>query len=195
MGNVHNRNRITKDEAIQTLIDKQPPRQLNKLCDFLHQDNVKEFNRVLVSRAFLDHMDTHKPFSLDDEEECLKECAEFFELCYKHDIIPNVASLAVYLRTDTRTMYENMANISSPVNRVLNQAIAICHALQEEGTLHGNINPVLFMYLSKNYYGLKDQSSISLTTTINDKTINNNQTMKVIQEQLALENKDNENSN
>ena len=92
-------------------------------------------------------------------------------------------------------MYENMANISSPVNRVLTQALQICHAFQEAGTLHGNINPVLFMYLSKNYYGLKDQSSISLTTTINDKTINNNQTMKVIQEQLALENKDKENSN
>lgn len=195
MGNVHNRNRITKEEAIQSLINKEPPRQLNKLCDFLHQDNVKEFNRVLVSRAFLDHMGNSKSFALDDEEECLKECAEFFELCYKHDIIPNVASLAVYLRTDTRTIYENMANISSPANRVLTQAISICHALQEEGTLHGNINPVLFMYLSKNYYGLKDQSSISLTTTINDKTINNNQTMKVIQEQLALENKDKENNN
>lgn len=190
-----NRNKITKEEAVQSLIDKEPPRQLNKLCDFLHQDNVKKFNRELVSRAFLEHMGTTKPFALDDEEECLRESAEFFELCYKHDIIPNVASLAVYLRTDVATIYQNIANISSPVNKVLTQAIQICHALQEEGTLHGNINPVLFMYLSKNYYGLKDQSSINLTTTINDKTINNNNTMKVIQEQLALENKDKENNN
>lgn len=190
-----NRNKITKEEAIQSLIDKEPPRQLNKLCDFLHQDNVKKFNRELVSRAFLDHMDTYKPFSLDDEEECSKECAEFFELCYTHNIIPNIPSLAVYLRTDVATIYENIANISSPVNQVLNQARQICHALQEEGALHGAINPVLFMYTSKNYFGLKDQSSINLTTTISDKTINNNQTMKVIQEQLALENKDKENSN
>lgn len=196
MGSVNNRNKITKEEAIQTLLEKKPARQLNKLCEFLHQDNVKKFNSVLVSRAFKKNVgDSNNFFALDNEDECLKECSEFFNLCYEHDIIPNIPSLAVYLRTDVQTIYENMSNVNSPVKLVLTQAINLCHSLQEEGTLHGSINPVLFMYLSRNYYGLKNESSISLTTTINDTTVNNNNTMKIIQEQLSIESKENNNSN
>ena len=76
------------------------------------------------------------------------------------------------------------------MNEPLKNAIKVCHAYQEEATLHGNVNPVLYMFLAKNYYGLQDTNTLNLTSQLTDNTINTNNTMKVIQEQLLLENKE-----
>lgn len=184
-----NRNKITKEEATKQLLELKPNNNQNKLSQFLKQDNVKEFNKVMYSRAFID-MQGRKPFCIESEEICREECREFFELCLKYDIIPSIACLSVYLRIDKETIYSNMNNPNSPVANCLKNAVNVCHSLQEESTLHGNINPVLYMFLSKNYYGLQDTNTLNLTSQLTDNTINNQNTMKVIQEQLLLENKE-----
>lgn len=185
-----NRNKITKEEAIQTLMEKKPNRNQNKLSEFLKQENVKKFNKALVSRAFLDKMGNNMPFALDNEDICRQECSEFFALCYDCDMIPSIASLAVYLRMDKETIYSNISNPNSPIANCLKNAVRVCQSFQEESALHGNINPVLYMFLSKNYYGMQDTNTLSLTTQLTDNTINNQNTMKVIQEQILLENKE-----
>ena len=188
-----NRNKITKEEAIQTLMEKKPNPNQNKLSQLLKQENVKEFNRVMYNRAFLD-MQGRRPFAIENEEICRQECLEFFELCIKYDIIPSIASLSVYLRTDKETIYSNIHNVNSPVANCLKNAVSLCHSLQEESTLHGNINPVLYMFLSKNYFGMTDTNTLNLTTQLTDNTLNNQNTMRIIQEQIALENKETENN-
>lgn len=187
-----NRNKITKEEATKQLLELKPNNNQNKLSQFLKQPNVKEFNKVMYSRAFID-MQGRSPWAIESDEVCREECREFFELCLKYDIIPSIASLAVYLRVNVETIYSNMNNPNSPVGKCLQNAVQICHSLQEESTLHGNINPVLYMFLSKNYYGMKDTNTLSLTTQLTDNTINNQNTMKVIQEQILLENKETNN--
>ena len=184
-----NRNKITKEEAIQTLMEKKPNQNQNKLSQFLKQPNVKEFNKVMYSRAFLD-MQGRKPFCIESEEVCRQECLEFFDLCYKYDMIPSVASLAVYLRIDVETIYSNINNPNSPVGKCLKNALNMCHSIQQDSTIHGSINPVLYMFLSKNYHNMKDTNTLNLTTQLTDTTINNQNTMKVIQEQILLENKE-----
>lgn len=188
-----NRNKITKEEAIQTLIEKKPNNNQNKLSQFLKQENVKEFNKVLYSRAFLD-MQGRKPFAIESEEICRGECAEFFELCLKHDMIPSIASLAVYLRMDVETIYSNIHNPNSPVGKCLKNAVDVCHSIQQDSTLHGAINPILYIFLSKNYHNMKDTNTLNLTSQLTDNTPNTSNTMKVIQEQLLLENKETDKS-
>ena len=85
-----NRNKITKEQATEKLLALKPNQNQNKLSQFLKQENVKEFNRVLYSKAFLD-MQGYKPFCIESEEICRQECQEFFELCLKYDIIPSIA--------------------------------------------------------------------------------------------------------
>ena len=184
-----NRNLITKEEATKQLLELKPNNNQNKLSQFLKQENVKAFNRILTNRAFLENQG-RKPFAIESEEICKKECMEFFELCYNYDIIPSVASLSVYLRIDVDTIYSNIHNANSPVSECLKNALNICHSIQQDSTIHGNINPVLYMFLSKNYFGMKDTNTLNLTTQLTDNTINNQNTMKVIQEQILLENKE-----
>ena len=92
----------------------------------------------------------------------------------------------VWLGVNKDTIYSNIANKSN-VADVLSQAVDFCHSINENGAISGSINSVLYMFLSKNYYGMQDNSTLNLTTGLQDATVNNTNTMKVIQEQLALE--------
>ena len=52
--------------------------------------------------------------------------------------------------------------------------------------LDGTIQSVPFIFLSKNYFGLKDQTDVNISANNQDNTINAD-TMATIKEQIALE--------
>lgn len=160
----------------------------NKVSQWLREDNVKAFNKILLDKAFMKH------FSLTEPEVLRRELKGYFECCYSHDIVPTISSMSVWLGVNKDTIYSNIAN-KTRVADVLSQAVDFCHSVNENGAISGNINTVLYMFLSKNYYGMKDNSTLNLTTGIQDATVNNTNTMKVIQEQIALEHHDKTNLN
>ena len=59
--------------------------------------------------------------------------------------------------------------------------------VNEMGALAGKIPVTLFQFLSTNYYGLKNTQQVEIKPSI-DKTVDNQETLKVIQEQIASEN-------
>ena len=58
----------------------------------------------------------------------------------------------------------------------------------QDGTLAGEINPVTYIFLSKNYYGMRDDKNIQVTAQGNQSPVNNQETMSAIQKQLEEEN-------
>lgn len=152
----------------------------NKVSQWLSEPNVKTFNKILLEKAFMKH------FYLTDVEDIKLELQGYFECCYANDIVPTISSMSVWLGVNKDTIYDNIAR-KTTVAEVLSQAVDFCHSINENGAISGSINSVLYMFLSKNYYGMHDNSTINLTTGLQEPTINNTDTMKVIQEQLALE--------
>lgn len=177
-------------QAIAQALEKQslPNYTKNKVSQYLSEPNVKTFNKILLDKAFSKHI------PISDSEELTKELSDYFSSCYSFEIVPTMSSLAVWLGVNIDTIYANMQN-GCKNSEILKQAVNFCHSINENGAISGSINSVLYMFLSKNYYGMHDNSTINLTTGLNEPTINNANTMKVIQEQLALENNAKTNSN
>jgi hypothetical protein len=65
--------------------------------------------------------------------------------------------------------------------------LTICHSFLENGTIDGKINPVTFIFLGKNYFGLKDDKNITVTPTSDKSQINTQETMSAIQKQIEEE--------
>jgi hypothetical protein len=66
-------------------------------------------------------------------------------------------------------------------------AINTCQSYQETAVLDGSVPSVPFIFLSKNYFNLKDTTDIAFNTNNqNDNTINSN-TMDIIKQQIANE--------
>ena len=167
---------IKQAKAFQSL----PTFPKNKVTQWLEEPNVKEFNKILLDKAFMKH------FSLTEPNVLKEELQKYFECCYDNSIVPTISSMSVWLGVNKDTIYSHISSKSN-VADVLSQAVNFCHSINENGALSGSINSVLYMFLSKNYYGMQDNSTLNLTTGLQDNTINNSNTMKVIQEQIALE--------
>ena len=50
------------------------------------------------------------------------------------------------------------------------------------------MNSVLYMFLGKNYFGLKDDKNITVTPATSDSLTNSQETMDAIQKQIEEEN-------
>lgn len=167
--------------VLQTLQTQNKPQfSKNKASQYLSEPNVKAFNKILLDKTFSKHI------PISDSEELKQELHDYFSSCYQFEIVPTMSSLASWLGVNMDTIYANMQN-GSKNSEILKQAVNFCHSLNENGAIAGAINSVLYMFLSKNYYGMQDNSTLNLTTGLQDATVNNTNTMKVIQEQLALE--------
>ena len=180
----------TREEREQMVINKSNPTNSSKskLTEYLSQPNVKKYNSIVTSKSFEIVASRGYPRAFDSYEECLEEVEDYFKLCYECNIIPTIASLSLYLGLNRETLY-NYAN--SPkiydYSNILRNAINVCQSYQETAVLDGSVPSVPFIFLAKNYYGLKDTTDISVNSNNqNDTTLNNN-TMQIIKEQIENE--------
>lgn len=185
------RYRTTKEEREQMVIDRGNPKGTkSKMSEYLSKDNVKSFNRIVVSRNFDKLEERHKNKSqqiFKDYEECLNDVGDYFKLCDKYDIIPTIASLSLYLGVNKDTIY-TIAN--SPkvyeCSDILKTAIQTCQAYHENAFMSGEVPPVAFIFYAKNYYGMKDQTDVRFNQDQNTETIASD-SISALKEQIAEE--------
>lgn len=63
----------------------------------------------------------------------------------------------------------------------------MCHVALENRAIGNGMNSVLYMFLGKNYFGLKDDKNITVTPATSNST-NSQETMDAIQKQIEEEN-------
>jgi hypothetical protein len=149
---------------------------------YMAQPNVKAFNKEFVPKAL-----TGRPYKWNSLEELEGEITDYFDLCERTDTVPTVTALCGWLHCSRDTFYSHANNSNSPFSDTLKNVLTICHSFLENGTIDGKINPVTFIFLGKNYFGLKDDKNITVTPTSDKSQINTQETMSAIQKQIEEE--------
>lgn len=189
MGNVSKRYETTKEERIESLLAIRKDRLPNKLHNFLGTEKAKNYTNMLYSTALEKvnpkNVKINKNKSFQSEEECFNEISDYFRLCYDNEIPPSVANLSAFLGLSRETIYDIVTN-KSFCSDILQQAVNLCHSIQEVGALEGYVSPVLFIFLSKAYHNLQDISTVNITSTV-DSTPLTSETINALKEQIALE--------
>lgn len=182
----------TKEEREQMVIDRGNPTNSNKskMSEYLSKENVKSFNRIVVSRNFNKLAERHENKSqqaFNSYEECRNDVEDYFKLCDTYDIIPTIASLSLYLGVHRDTIYTIANNPKIyDCSDILKSAIATCQGYHEQAFMSNELSPVSFIFYAKNYYGMKDQTDVNVSANNQDNTINSD-TMATIKEQIKLE--------
>lgn len=153
-----------------------------KTSNYMSQENVKAFSKEFMPKAI-----TGRPYKWDNVDELCKEIGEYLDLCTRTSVIPTITSLATWLHCDRDTIYNHANNPNSPFFGVLKNVINVCHSYLENGSVDGKVNAVLYMFLSKNYFGLKDDKNITVTPATNE-PVNTPATMEALQKQIEEEN-------
>lgn len=158
-------------------------RSLNANNGYMSDPDVRKFTDTVMSRLF---RPIGRPNSFDSPEQLGRDCNEFVQLCYDTNTVPTVTGFATWLGCDRDTIYNHANNPNSIFSAQCKNIIQLSHLTMENGAMSNKINSVLYMFLSKNYFGLKDDKNITVTPSQNS-TINTQSTMDAIQKQLEEE--------
>lgn len=186
---------MTRSDIAQSSREEQFEHQLNtkrgnninnkKTKDYLSDPNVKEFNKELRKRVF-NSVGYGRPYAFDNIEKLQEEIVGFFELCDRTNTIPTIVNLSVWLGCNRDTIYAHANNSSSPYSDIFKNVINFFHGSIESSAIGGAVNPVLYMFLSKNYFGLKDDKNIQISAQ-QGSNVNTQETADALRKQIEQE--------
>lgn len=153
---------------------------------YMSDPNVKEFMKEMNDRCF-GKKSRGRPKAFSSLEQLEKDLDEYIELCGRTDTTPTVASAALWLDCDRDTIYNHANNPNSIFFGTCKRIINMCHVSLENRAIGNGMNSVLYMFLGKNYFGLKDDKNITVTPNIGDSGTNSQETMNAIQKQIEEE--------
>lgn len=153
---------------------------------YMSDPNVKEFMKEMNDRCF-GKKSRGRPKAFSSMEQLEKDLDEYIELCRRTDTTPTVASVALWLDCDRDTIYNHANNPNSTFFGTCKRIINMCHVSLENRAIGNGMNSVLYMFLGKNYFGLKDDKNITVTPNIGDSGTNSQETMNAIQKQIEEE--------
>lgn len=148
--------------------------------EYMSQPNVKKYNKLVREHHI------GKPYAFDSREQLEQDLVDYFNTCDDYGIIPTVMGAAMWLGVHRDTIYSHANNSNSPYADICKNLIDYCHMTIENGTIAGKVNPVTFIFLSKNYYGLSDQKEIKVSAGDGDR-VNAQETATALQKQLEEE--------
>lgn len=100
------------------------------------------------------------PLSQMDPDYLQNEIDGFVQYCIDHQQVPSKVGLSVWLGTTVNTIRRWEGDGASPLSTVLKSFTDFCHKFLEQKALDGEMHPVLFMFYSKNWFGLSDKTEI-----------------------------------
>lgn len=153
---------------------------------YMSDPNVKEFMKEMNDRCF-GKKSRGRPKAFSSLEQLEKDLDEYIELCGRTDTTPTVASVALWLDCNRDTIYAHASNSNSIYSDTCKRIINMCHVSLENRAIGNGMNSVLYMFLGKNYFGLKDDKNITVTPNIGDSSTNSQETMSAIQKQIEEE--------
>ena len=153
---------------------------------YMSQPNVQEFNKAMQKKIF-NSCGVGRPYAFSSIEELQKDMGEYFELCGNTQTVPTITSLALWLGVDKTTIYEHANNSNSPFSTILKNTITYCHSIMQNGTVEGKINPVTYIFISKNDYSMRDDKNIQISAQ-QGSSVNTQETADALRKQIEEEN-------
>lgn len=101
----------------------------------------------------------------ETEEEFAERLNEFFEHCYETNEVPTVEKMCLALGTYREQVWkwETQEIKGRLVSNMLKKAKSMISVMDAELAMTGKIQPVVYIFRAKNYYGMRDQVDISAT--------------------------------
>jgi len=165
-----------------------PTMSPTKLQNFLAQDNIQNFFGTLAKKTFSEENNVRLRSKnvLENRELYISEVNNYFDLCYSNHVIPTMSSLVAYIGVNMDAFYEYANDCTRSNYDIVKKTIEQCHAVNEVAALNGTIDARLFTFLAKNYYGLKDITSLDIHPSDNT-TPNSDETYNAIKQQIIIE--------
>lgn len=118
-----------------------------------------------ISRCMANCMMFYDRPIVKSDEECRQRLYDFFDTCQKTGQLPTVEKMVMSLGTIKQTVWnwENGIGCSRERMDLIKKAKEFIGGFESEMVTEGKINPVVYIFRAKNYFGMKDQQEVVLT--------------------------------
>lgn len=175
-----------KKDKFMAITNHSPKSVNNKQSqDYMSDPNTIKFTDALIKRSF-NSSGIGRPYAFGSVERLEEDINEYIRLCYDTSTIPTVSSASLWLGCDRDTLYNHANNSNSPFFGTCKKLINVCHVCLENGAIKNKVNSVLYMFLGKNYFGLKDDKNITVSAQ-QGSDVNSQETAEALRKQLEEE--------
>jgi hypothetical protein len=96
-----------------------------------------------------------------------RRASEYFKFCEARKLRPTMSSLALAYRTNTSTMYKwkNGIDCTPKWSEIVQESMQFIFSVNDTLAIHGKINPVTWIFMTKNQQGYKDDVSLDEVAT------------------------------
>lgn len=132
----------------------------------LEEDDNK---RVFIGKSLSNILAVSKAFDQPPktEDELCDRLNDFFKVCAETNQLPTVEKMCLALSMPRSTVFDwesgNTRGLGPATSDILKKAKNIISSLDAELALEGKIQPVVYLFRAKNYYGMKDQQDVVVT--------------------------------
>lgn len=102
---------------------------------------------------------------IETDDECRQRLLDFFTGCMEHGELPTVEKMCLALGYARNTVFEWEQGMKCSAERanLIKKAKEFIATFESEMVTEGKIQPVVYIFRAKNYFGLKDQQDLVLT--------------------------------
>ena len=134
-----------------------------------------EHGRSFIKRAMTETLEAWQMPKVTSDEELCERLAQYFQRCIDREIIPTVEEMWLYCgkhRGWADEVYAGRIKGFSPETRgLIKKAREYMATFDGKAALEGEINPIVYFFRAKNYYGMVDKQEIEVSPTSNESTI------------------------
>lgn len=132
---------------------------------------TQNFNNVIagaksedISRCLRNCLMFYDLPAVKDDEECRQRLYDFFDTCERTGQLPTVEKMIMCLGVvrSTAWEWEQGNGCSSTRASMIKKAKEFIASFESEMVTEGKINPVVYIFRAKNYFGMKDQQDVVL---------------------------------
>lgn len=106
-----------------------------------------------------------RPLAYASKEDLINELTEMFLYCDEKHILPKKTTMTLWLGITFETLDEWTNNPMHSYSEILKKATDICNEMMLNKAAEGRLNPILYFFIAKNWYGMQDKTEIQHTTS------------------------------
>lgn len=152
--------------------------------------NHGDLSDGLYAKHIKDTLVAYSQTKVKSDEELVERLRYYFAYCAENDIIPTIEEMFMFTGYDIESVRNwetgRARGFSPETNGIIKKAKNFLSVFDAKMVVTGKLNPVVYIFRSKNYYGMSDQQTITVAPA---KSLGDGLTEQEVAERLLQDSK------
>ena len=128
-------------------------------------------DKALISKLLTEALDAYRQPKVKSDQELAERWDTYFRMCAETGQVPTVEEMAMYTGYTYATVWDwetgRRPGFSSQTAEIVKKAKEYLKMFDAKLVVSGKVNPIVYFFRAKNYYGMQDKQEVEISSTNN----------------------------